>query len=112
MEFILKAVISGILVATVSTLAQRNETIAALFMGIPFTAFLSMIFMYYGGVSPEQLSQWSWETITFVLTSLIFFVIFALLIINLNFWWSMIISFFTTAILFSIVLEVLDYFKD
>ena len=40
MEFFLKALISGILVASVSMMALRNATMAALLMGIPFTAFL------------------------------------------------------------------------
>jgi len=43
MEFILKAILSGLIVATVSAIAVRNATVAAVVMGIPITALLSML---------------------------------------------------------------------
>ena len=72
MEFFLKALISGILVASVSMMALRNATMAALLMGIPFTAFLAMIFMWYSGIDAETFAKFSFETTYFVLTSLYF----------------------------------------
>lgn len=107
MEFILKAVISGILVATVSTVAQRNTTLAALLMGIPFTAFLAMIFMWNSGVSTDAFSKFSFETIFFVLASLIFFVIFGVLVQYIGFWYSMLIGSVFTIILYNVVLKIL-----
>lgn len=107
MEFLLKAVISGILVAAVSTVAQRNATLAALLMGIPFTAFLAMIFMWYSGVDAETFSKFSFETVYFVLTSLAFFVIFALTIGYIGFWYSMLLGSVITIILYNIVLRFL-----
>ena len=107
MEFLLKAVISGILVATVSTVAQRNATLAALLMGIPFTAFLAMIFMWYAGVDPETFSKFSFETIYFVVASLIFFVIFGFAIQYIGFWHSMVVGSIFTIILYNILLRIL-----
>ena len=87
MEFILKAVISGILVATVSTIAQRSATMAALLMGTTSLSlsFLAMFFMHFSGVEAEVFSKFSFETIYFVLTSLVFFVIFGLTIAHIGF---------------------------
>lgn len=107
MEFLLKAVISGILVATVSTVAQRNATLAALLMGIPFTAFLAMIFMYFAGVDAETFSKFSFETVYFVLTSLVFFVIFGLMISHIGFWYSMLLGSAVTIILYNLILRIL-----
>ena len=107
MEFILKAVISGILVATVSTIAQRSSTMAALLMGIPFTAFLAMFFMYFSGVEAEVFAKFSFETVYFVLTSLIFFVIFGLTISHIGFWYSMLLGSAVTIILYNILLRFL-----
>lgn len=107
MEFLLKAVISGILVATVSMVAQRSATIAALLMGIPFTAFLTMFFMYYSGVDADTFSKFSFETFYFVLTSLVFFVIFGLTISHIGFWYSMLLGSVVTIILYNILLRFL-----
>lgn len=107
MEFLLKAVISGILIAVVSTVAQRSATMAALLMGIPFTAFLAMIFMWYAGVDVETLSKFSFETVYFVLTSLIFFVIFGLTISHIGFWYSMLLGSVVTIILYNLILRIL-----
>ena len=91
MEFFLKALISGILVASVSMMALRNATMAALLMGIPFTAFLAMIFMWYSGIDAETFAKFSFETTYFVLTSLVFFVIFGLLVTKIGFWCSVMV---------------------
>jgi hypothetical protein len=104
MEFILKAIISGVLVATISTVAQRNSTLAALLMGIPFTALLSMIFMYYSNVDAQVLVNFSFETIYFVAISLLFFVMFGMLLPVIGFWYSVILGFVTTAIAYNILL--------
>lgn len=107
MEFLLKAVISGILVATVSTIAQRSATMAALLMGIPFTAFLAMFFMYFSGTEAHVFSKFAFETIYFVLVSLIFFVIFGIAIHQVGFWYSMLLGSTVTIILYNILLRFL-----
>ena len=107
MEFILKVIISGILVASVSMIAQRSATMAALLMGIPFTAFLAMFFMHFSGVDAETFSKFSFETVYFVLTSLIFFVIFGLTISHIGFWYSMLLGSAVTIILYNILLRFL-----
>lgn len=107
MEFFLKVIISGILVASVSMIAQRSVTMAALLMGIPFTAFLAMFFMYFSGVDAEQFAEFSFETVYFVLTSLVFFVIFGLTISHIGFWYSMLLGSAVTVILYNILLRFL-----
>jgi len=107
MEFILKAVISGIIVATVSTVAQRSSTMAALLMGIPFTSFLAMVFMYYGGVDADTFAKFSFETIYFVLTSLIFFAIIGVTIKYIGFWYSVVLGAIVTIILYNLLLRIL-----
>ena len=107
MEFLLKALISGVIVATVSAVAVRNATFAALVMGIPFTALLSMLFMHYTGVDAETFAKFSFETTYFVLTSLVFFVIFGLLVTKIGFWCSVIAGLSVTIILYNILLRII-----
>jgi hypothetical protein len=107
MEFLLKAIISGVLVATVSTIAQRSATMAALLMGIPFTAFLAMFFMYFSGTETDVFAKFAFETVYFVLVSLIFFIIFGLAIHYIGFWYSMLFGSTVTIILYNILLRFL-----
>lgn len=107
MEFLLKVIISGVLVATVSTIAQRSVTMAALLMGIPFTAFLAMFFMYFSGTETEVFSKFAFETIYFVLVSLIFFVIFGFAVQHIGFWYSMLLGSVVTIFLYNILLKLL-----
>jgi len=97
MEFVLKAIIGGLVIAGVVTAAQRgNPTIGALILGIPLASLVSIIFMHYSGVQPEIFSQLARETIYFVLVSLIFFPIFAYTVLYYGFWFALSISLFVT----------------
>ena len=47
-EFLIKAIIGGVIIAGVVTAAQRgNATLGALILGIPLGSVVSIIFMYY-----------------------------------------------------------------
>lgn len=93
MEFLLKAIIGGIIIASVVTIAQRgNPTVGALILGIPLSSIVSIIFMYYAGVDVSVYTQLAIETVYFVLVSLAFFPIFAYMVYNMPFWPALIIS--------------------
>ena len=72
MEFLLKTLIGGIIIATVSTVSQRYPTIGAFVLGIPLASIVSFIFLYYAGVDVQTFKTLSYQTIYFVLVSLHF----------------------------------------
>ena len=88
MEFLIKAIIGGIIVASVVSAAQRgNPTIGALILGIPLGTIISLVFMHYGGgIEPATFAELAKETVYFVVISLVFFPIFSYMIIHYNFW--------------------------
>jgi uncharacterized membrane protein (GlpM family) len=93
MEFLLKAVIGGVIIASVVTVAQRgNPTLGALILGIPLSSIVSIIFMHYAGVDTEVFAQLAKETIYFVMASLVFFPIFAYMVLHFPFWTSLTVS--------------------
>mgnify|MGYP001500713847 CR=1 FL=1 len=92
MELLLKAIIGGIVIATVSTVSQRYPTIGAFILGIPLATFVSFIFMYYAGVDVDTFKTISMNTVYFVLVSLLFFPIFVFMISNYGFWLSMLVG--------------------
>ena len=89
MELLIKAIIGGIVIATVSTVSERYPTIGAFVLGIPLATFVSFIFMYYAGVDADTLKTVSTQTVYFVLISLLFFPIFVFMLSQYGFWLSM-----------------------
>ena len=88
MEFIIKAIIGGLIIATVSTVSEKNPTLGAFILGIPLASFVSLIFMYYAGVDIQSFKTLSYQTIYFVLISFLFVPIFAQVLPGYGCWWS------------------------
>ncbi len=108
MEFLIKAVLGGLIIAGVVTAAERgNPTIGALILGIPLGSVISVIFMHLSGVQPEVFSQLAKETVYFVIVSLIFFPIFAYMIMNQGFWFSLALSISVTLGALALLLKFL-----
>ena len=106
MELLLKAIIGGIVIATVSTVGQRYPTIGAFVLGIPLATFVSFIFMHYAGVDVQTFKTISIQTIWFVGVSLLFFPIFVYTMPYVGFWSAMIIG---TVITGSLMLGLYRY---
>ena len=106
MELLLKAIIGGIIIATVSTIGQRYPTIGAFVLGIPLATFVSFMFMYYAGVDVQTFKTISVHTVYFVLISLLFFPVFVFMLSSYGFWLSMMTG---VAISGSLMLVLLKY---
>ena len=89
MELFIKAVIGGIIIATVSTVSEKYPTIGAFVLGIPLASFVSFIFLYYSGVDIQTFRTLSIQTVYFVLVSLIFFPVFVHMLPAYGFWLAM-----------------------
>tara|TARA_B100000242_G_C42831326_1_gene386243 strand:- start:139 stop:462 length:324 start_codon:yes stop_codon:yes gene_type:complete len=92
MEFLIKTIIGGIIIATVSSVSQKYPTIGAFVLGIPLASIVSFIFLYYAGVDVQTFKTLSIQTIYFVLISLLFFPIFVYLLPAYGFWIAMAIG--------------------
>ena len=92
MEFLIKTIIGGIIIATVSSVSQKYPTIGAFVLGIPLASIVSFIFLYYAGVDVQTFKTLSIQTIYFVLISLLFFPIFVYLLPAYGFWVAMAIG--------------------
>ena len=89
MELFIKAVIGGIIIATVSTVSEKYPTIGAFVLGIPLASFVSFIFLHYAGVDIQTFKTLSIQTVYFVLISLIFFPVFVYVLPYYGFWIAM-----------------------
>ena len=100
--FLLKAIVSGILVATISSVAKRYPGWGGLVASLPLVSVLSMIWLYGETRSAERVAQLSLGALWFFLPSIpMFLVIPALLRAGVGFVVTMIIACVMTMILYA-----------
>lgn len=87
MNFWLKALISGVIIAAVSELARRFTLLASILASLPLVSILAMIWLYLETRSPEKVAALSNGIFWAVLPSLLFFLLLPLLLHQgLRFW--------------------------
>lgn len=85
--FIIKAALSGLIIAAVAEIARRSPGFAALVASLPLISVLGMIWIRLGGADSGRIADHAEGTFWFVLPSLPMFLLMpALLRAGLNFW--------------------------
>ena len=72
---LLKALISGIVVATASEAARRSTVLGAILISLPLTSILAVTWLYRDTHDPEQVASLSWSILWVIVPSLMFFVV-------------------------------------
>lgn len=80
MGLLLKAVISGMLVAAIAEISRRNSAIASLLAALPLVSLLAILWMYHDTRDVNQIADFSWGVFWYVLPSLLFFVLLPVLL--------------------------------
>ncbi len=87
---IIKAAISGILIALASEVARRNAGIGALIASLPLVSVLGMIWLWRDTHDPARLADHAQATLWFVAPSLPMFILIPLLLrAGYGFWLSL-----------------------
>lgn len=85
--FWIRALLSGLIVATVSTLARRFPAAGALVASLPLVSVLGMIWLWHDRPNPANMAAHAEATFWYVLPSLpMFLLIPALLRRDVGFW--------------------------
>lgn len=85
--FILKVVVTALIVALISELSRRYELLAALLASLPLVSILAFIWIYLETPDTGKLVDLSQNIFWLVLPSLVFFLVFpALLKQGVGFW--------------------------
>jgi hypothetical protein len=88
--FIIKAGLSGLIVAAVSEIARRYPGWGGLLASLPLTSLLAMVWLYRDSGEAERVAELSVSTIWFFLPSLPLFVALPILIRSgITFWIAM-----------------------
>ena len=102
--FIVKAGISGLIVAAVSEVARRYPGWGGLIASLPLTSLLAFIWLWRDSRSADQVAALSQSTFWFILPSLPLFVAFpALVRSGLGFWAAMAIVIAGTLALYALM---------
>lgn len=80
MYFIIKTVLSALIISVVTYLSEKNTIWAALLKSLPLTSFLVFFFMKFEGRTDQELARMSWDILYLVIPSLILFIIFPILL--------------------------------
>ena len=84
---VLKAVISGVIVAAVSEIAKRSPALGALVVSLPLVSILAMIWLWRDTADPERIAGHAQATFWFVLPSLPMFLVLPILLrMGAGFW--------------------------
>ena len=105
---LLKALVSGLLIAAASELARRNPGIGGLVASLPLVSILAMIWLWRDTSDIERVATLSQATFWFVIPSLpMFLVLPALLRSDFGFWPSLSTSCLLTIGLYDIAFWLL-----
>jgi len=111
-RFIIKVIITSILIVTISEVGKRNSIMAAVYASIPLTSLLAMVWLYIDTYNVQKVSSLSWNILFAVIPSYVFLIAMPLLLkTGVNFWISLTASILLTALAYWGYVEVLKHFN-
>ncbi len=78
-QLVIKALISGALVAAASEVGKRSTLLGAILISLPLTSILALAWLYADTHDRTRVSDMSWSILWIVLPSVVFFVALPLL---------------------------------
>ena len=109
--YTLKFIISALIIVAVSEIAKRNSGVGALLASLPLTTLLAIIWMQIESTPSLQIAELVEQVFWLVLPSLLFFLIFPLLLKRgVDFWLSLFLASCTTVTTYLVLLPLLRRF--
>ena len=101
---LIKAILSGAIVAAVSEIARRYPGWGGLVASLPLTSLLAMLWLWRDTGDPERVAELSASTIWFILPSVPLFIALPLLLRSgVGFWAAIAIVVVTTLALYAVM---------
>ena len=109
--YTLKIIASALIIVAVSEIAKRNTGIGALLASLPLTTLLAIVWMQIEDSPTVQIAELVDQVFWLVLPSLLFFLIFPLLLKQgINFWLSLFLASTTTVTAYLVLVPILRRF--
>tara|TARA_Y100001935_G_C17218074_1_gene463724 strand:+ start:275 stop:622 length:348 start_codon:yes stop_codon:yes gene_type:complete len=111
MQYLIKIVLSSIIIVSVSEIAKRVSWIAAIVASLPLVSILALIWLYIDTHDVQKIIALSNEIFWAVLPSLLFFAILPVLLrMGFNFPLALILSMVIMFLGYSLYVLILNYF--
>lgn len=78
MGLLVRAAISGVLIALASELARRSSILGAVLISLPLTSMLAIVWLYRDTRDTEEVASFAWSILWVIPPSLAFFVVLAM----------------------------------
>lgn len=109
--FLIKAGLSGLIVAAIAEVARRSPGFAALVAALPLVSVLGMIWMWRDGLGVEKIASHSEATFWYVLPSMPLFLLLPLMTRSgFGFWTSLLAGCVVTIALYFLMLWIAPKF--
>lgn len=106
---ITKALLSGIIIATVSELAKKNNLVASIVHSLPLMSLLAFVWLYAETKDASLIGRHAWGTFWFVLPTLPMFLLMPWMIQKLGgFWPAFGAGIALTIALYALTMRLLD----
>ena len=110
MLYLLKVLISALVITGASELARRSTGLAALLLALPVVSLLTFTWVWIEQRDPQQIARLSIETFWYVLPTLPMFLAFPFLLPRLGFWLSLLACVVITVVSFGVTAAALYRF--
>ena len=101
---LLKALISGVVVAAASEVARRWPTVGGLIVSLPLVSLLAFIWLWHDSGDPRRVAELSLSTFWYLLPSMpLFLVLPAMLRSGMSFWVALALGVIMTAALYAVM---------
>jgi hypothetical protein len=99
---LLKALLSGAIVAAASEVARRSSLLGAVLISLPLTSILALVWLYRDTTDTGEVAALSWSILFVVVPSVVFFVVLPLgLRAELGFWPSLVLACVATGLAYA-----------
>ena len=110
--YILKLIITAVLIVLISEISKRNSLFGALLASIPIVSVLGMFWLYIDTKNIEKISNLSMGIFWLVLPSLVLFLILPVFLKQgMNFYFSIMLSILITAGFYALMIFLLGVFN-
>ncbi len=109
--YLIKLLVSALIIVAVSEIAKRNSGFAALVASLPLTSLLAIVWLRVEGAQVAQIAELSSQIFWLVLPSLLLFLLFPLLLRQgLAFWLSLGLASAATILCYFLMIPLLRRF--
>jgi hypothetical protein len=91
--FLLKALLSGLIIAAASEVARRSSLLGAVLISLPASSILALIWLYRDTRDTGEVADLSWAILWVIVPSLVFFVVLPLTLQSgIGFWAALLLA--------------------